>query len=111
MRDAVNHVVPGLLFGGLGVALLWYVPRSFLRFKRTGSIRVSVRPAWTPFGGWQPLVSGLRSAFQDRKEEVHTSDLRRARSVYPYLGACMLLAILLLVTGYHYLRFGHGFGN
>ena len=107
----MNHVAPGLIFGGLGVALLWYVPRAFLQFKRTGSIRVSIRPAWTPFGEWEPLVSVLKAGAQDRKEEVKTSELRRAWTVYPFLGACVLLAVALLVGGYDYLRFGHGIGN
>jgi hypothetical protein len=111
MPDAVSHVVPALIFGGLGVALLWYVPRTFLRFRRTGSIRVSIRPAWTPFGEWEPLVSGFRSAIHDRKEEVKTSELRRAWAVYPFLGACVLLALALLAGGFHYLLFGQGFGD
>jgi hypothetical protein len=111
MRDAVSHVVPALIFGGLGVALLWYVPRAFVQFKRTGSIRVSIRPGWTPLGEWQPLGSVLKAAVQDRKEDVKTSELRRAWEVYPFLGACVLLAVALLAGGYHYLRFGRGFGN
>lgn len=111
MRNAVSHVVPALVFGGLGVALLWYAARSFARFKRTGSVRVRIRPAWTPFDGWQPLVSGLRSALEERQEEVEASDLRRPWTVYPFLGACVLLAAALLVAGYHYLRFGHGIGD
>lgn len=111
MPGAVSHVVPALILGGLGVALLWYVSRSFLRFRRTGSIRVSIRPAWTPFGGWEPLVSVVRSATQDRKEEVHASELRRAWAVYPFLGACVLVAVALLAGGFHYLLFGHGFGD
>jgi hypothetical protein len=111
MRDAISHVVPALIFGGLGIALLLYVPRSFLQFKRTGSIRVSIRPAWAPFGEWQPLGSVLKAAGQDRKEEVRSSELRRPWAVYPFLGACVLLALALLAGGYHYLRFGQGFGN
>lgn len=111
MPNAVSHVVPALIFGGLGVALLWYVGRSFLRFRRSGSIRVSIRPAWTPFGGWEPLVSGLRSAVQDREEEARTSELRAPWAVYPFLGGCVMFAAVLLAAGYHYLRFGQGFGN
>ena len=70
-----------------------------------------MRPGWTPFGGWEPLVSGLRSAVQDRKEEAKASELRRPWAVYPFLGGCVLIAAVLLGAGYHYLRFGQGFGN
>jgi len=111
MPDAVGHVVPALVFGSLGVALLWHVVRSFLRFRRTRSINVSIRLGWTPFGDWDPLVSGLRAAIQDRKEEVKASELRRAWVVYLFLGACVVLAAALLAAGYHYLRFGQGFGS
>jgi hypothetical protein len=111
MRLTLSHVVPALIFGGLGVALLWYVPRSFQRFKRTGSIRVSIRPGWSPFSEWEPLVSVLRSGVQDREDEVKTPELRRASAVYPFLGMCGLVAVVLLVAGYDYLRFGHGIGN
>jgi hypothetical protein len=111
MPDVVSHVLPALIFGGLGVVLLWQVGRSFLRFRRSGSIRVSIRPAWTPFGDWETLVSGLRPAVQDRKEEARASELQRPWAVYSFLGAGALFAALLLGAGYHYLRFGQGFGN
>jgi len=112
MPDAVRHVVPGLILSSLGVALLWYVPRSFVRFRRTGFTKVSsIRLGWTPFGDWDPLVSGLRSAVQGRKEEVKTSELRRPWVVYLFLGASVVLAAALLMSGYHYLGFGQGFGS
>lgn len=111
MPAAVSHVVPALIFGCLGTALLGYVARSFLRFRRSGSIRASIRPGWTPFGEWEPLASGLRAAVQNRKEEVEAAELRRPWAVYPFLGGCVLIALALLAAGYHYLRFGQGFGN
>lgn len=111
MRDAVSHVVPGLIFGGLGVALLWYVLRSFLRFKRTGSIRVSVSLGWSPLGDWAPIAWLFRSSFSDRDESAKSREVRGAWAVYPFLVVCVLLALALLVAGYDYLRFGHGIGN
>jgi hypothetical protein len=111
VHATLSHVLPALIFGGIGVALLWYVPHSVLRFRRTGSIRVSIRPAWTPFGDWEPMVSGLKAATHDREDDLEKSELRRARTVYPFLAACSLLALALLLAGYDYLRFGHGIGN
>ena len=111
MSHAVSHVVPAVIFGGLGVALLWYVPRSFLRYRRTGSIRVSIRSGWSPFGEWESLVCGLWCAARDPDEKLESTERRRAWAVYPFLGLCGLLACLLFVAGYDYLRFGHGLGN
>jgi len=107
----VEHVVPGLIFGCLGVALSWYVSRSFLHFKRTGSIRLSVRPGWAPLGGWQPLMSLFKVAFTARNEEAWRTELRAVWAVYIFLVMCGLLAVGLLVGGYSYLRYGHGLGN
>jgi len=100
--------VPGLVFGCLGVALLWYVPYSFLRFKRTGAIRLSIRPAWTPLGGWQPLMSLFKIAAKAHNEEVRVSELRKPWAAYLFLVMCGLLAIILLIGAYSYLRYGHG---
>ncbi|MBW8750334.1 MAG: hypothetical protein JF565_02780 [Propionibacteriales bacterium] len=109
MREAFNRLVPGAIFGGAGVALLWYVARSFVQWKRTGSLRVSVSLGWSPLGDWAPLAWLFRASFSERDEPAKTRELRRSSAVFSFLAACVVLAVILLIAGYHYLRFGQGF--
>lgn len=109
VRDALNHLVPGVIFGGAGVALTRYVASSFLQWKRTGSMRTSVRVSWSPLAEWGLLAWLLNSSSGERGEPEKTRELRRARAVFSFLAVCAVLAALLLITGYHYLRFGRGF--
>ncbi|RNM13613.1 hypothetical protein EFL26_11450 [Nocardioides pocheonensis] len=111
MRDALNRLIPGVIFGGAGVALIWYVASSCLQWKRTGSMRVSVSLSWSPLGEWAPLARLFRSALSQRDEPAKSRELRSASAVISFLGVCVVVATVLLIVGYHYLRFGHGFGN
>lgn len=102
-------LIPGVILGGAGVALIWYVARSFSQWKRTGSLRVSVNLGWSPLGDWAPLAWLFRSSFSEREEPPKTRELRRGWVVSLFLVACVVLAVVLLMAGYHYVRFGQGF--
>lgn len=106
MDQLKNHIAPFVVFGALGVWILWYTVRSTVAWRRDGRLGVRNRLTWMPLGSTVTTVLDLVPGDPTDDRSVH--QLKNPVVVVSWLVVCAVAAVVVFVAAVHFLRFGHG---
>ncbi|HEX2895338.1 MAG TPA: hypothetical protein VHO29_15165 [Marmoricola sp.] len=106
MDQLKNHIAPFVVFGSLGLWILWYVLRSTTAWRRDGHLGVRNRWSWMPLGSTVTTVLGLVRGDPTDDRPVH--QLKNPAVVASWLVVCAAAAVVVFYAAVSFLRFGHG---
>jgi hypothetical protein len=101
-----NHIAPFVVFGALGLWILWYVLRSTIAWRRDGRLGVRNRLSWMPLGSTVTTVLDLVRG--DPTDDRPAHQLKNPAVVVSWLTVCAAAAVVVLYGAVNVLRFGHG---
>lgn len=103
-----SHIAPFLAFGALGLYAIWYAGRSFVAWRRDGSLGVRNRIRWMPLGAAAATVIGWAKG-TDPTDDRRVHELQHPVVIVVWLIVCLAFAATTLFAAYDFLRFGHSF--